>query len=111
VGRHSTVIIRGGEYAKAQAFKLETAKEDLGLRDMTVAYIEDPEAREGLKMTLTSRVRRSTKIGTNIRMVTRTMIRTMIRTIHMTVRKNGRDPTETGLDKLELGSFFVLDGH
>ena len=43
-----TLIVRGGEYAKSQALKLESAKDDLGLKNMTVTYILDPEVYEGL---------------------------------------------------------------
>ena len=42
-----TLIVHGGEYAKTQALKFESAKDDLGLENMTVTYyyIPDPEAR------------------------------------------------------------------
>ena len=43
-----TLIVRGGEYAKSQALKLESVKDDLGLKNMTVTYILDPEVYEGL---------------------------------------------------------------
>jgi hypothetical protein len=39
-----TLTVRGGEYAKVQALKLESAKDDIGLQGMTVTYIPDPEA-------------------------------------------------------------------
>jgi len=39
-----TLIVRGGRYARSQAFKLESAKDDLGLQNMTMTYIRDPEA-------------------------------------------------------------------
>ena len=42
-----TLIVRGGEHAKTQAIKFETAKHDLGLQNMTVTYILDPGVREG----------------------------------------------------------------
>jgi len=42
------LVVRGGEYAKSQALKLESVKDDLGLKNMTVTYIPDPEAYEGL---------------------------------------------------------------
>ena len=41
-----TLIVRGGEYAKSQALKLESVKDDIGLQNMTVTYILDPEAYE-----------------------------------------------------------------
>jgi hypothetical protein len=41
-----TLAVRGGEYAKIQALKLESAKDDIGLQGMTVTYIPDPEAYE-----------------------------------------------------------------
>jgi len=41
-----TLIVRGGEYAKSQALKLESVKDDIGLQSMTVTYILDPEAYE-----------------------------------------------------------------
>jgi len=43
-----TLIVRGGEYAKSQALKLESVKDDLGLKNMTVTYVADPEVYEGL---------------------------------------------------------------
>jgi len=43
-----TLIVRGGEYAKSQALKLESVKGNLGLQNMTVTYIRDPEAQEWL---------------------------------------------------------------
>ena len=42
-----TLIVRGGEYAKSQAFKFENVKGNLGMQDTTVTYILDPEAWEG----------------------------------------------------------------
>ena len=42
------LIVRGGEYARDQALKLESVKDGLGLGDMTVTYILDPEVNEGL---------------------------------------------------------------
>ena len=44
-----TLIVRGGEYAKSQALKFESAKDDLGLQNMTVTHIPDPEARESVQ--------------------------------------------------------------
>ena len=41
-----TLIVRGGEYAKSQALKLESVKDDIGRQNMTVTYILDPEAHE-----------------------------------------------------------------
>jgi hypothetical protein len=41
-----TLAVRGGEYAKIQALKLESAKDDIGLQGMTVTYAPDPEAYE-----------------------------------------------------------------
>ena len=44
-----TLVVRGGEYARRQALKLESVKGDLaGLQDTTVTYIQDPEVREEL---------------------------------------------------------------
>jgi hypothetical protein len=43
-----TLIVRGGEYAKFQAFKFESIKDSLGWHQTTVTYIPDPEVREGL---------------------------------------------------------------
>ena len=43
-----TLIVRGGEYAKSQAFKFGRFKDRLDPRQMTVTYIPDPEAHEGL---------------------------------------------------------------
>jgi len=43
-----TLIVRGGEYAKSQALKFESVKDYIGLENMTVTYILDPEAYEGL---------------------------------------------------------------
>ena len=43
-----TLIVRGGEYAKCQAFKFESIKGSLGLDQMTVTYIPDPTVHEGL---------------------------------------------------------------
>ena len=42
------LIVRGGEYAKWQALKLERARGDLGLQNMSVACLLDPEVNEGL---------------------------------------------------------------
>ena len=42
------LVVRGGEYAKSQAFRLESVKDDLGLKNMTVTYIPDPQAYGGL---------------------------------------------------------------
>ena len=39
-----TLIVRGGGYAKSQALKLESVKGDLGLQNMAVTYIQDPDA-------------------------------------------------------------------
>ena len=41
------LIVRGGEYAKWQALKLERARGDLGLQNMAVACFLDPELNEG----------------------------------------------------------------
>ena len=41
-----TLIVRGGEHAKIQALRLENAKDDIGLQNMTVTYIPDPRAYE-----------------------------------------------------------------
>jgi len=43
-----TLIVRGGKHAKRQVLKLESVKDDLGLKNMTVTYILDPEAHERL---------------------------------------------------------------
>ena len=42
------LIVHGGEYAESQALKLESAKDDLGLENMTMTYIPDPEVYEKL---------------------------------------------------------------
>jgi hypothetical protein len=60
-----TLIVRGGEYAKSQALKLESVKDDVGLEDMTVTYIPDPGAYEGCAPTLMPRVRAMTKGGSD----------------------------------------------
>ena len=44
-----TLIVRGGGYTKTQALKFESVKDDLGLQNMTVTYIPDPEARESVQ--------------------------------------------------------------
>jgi len=44
--RIQTLIVRGGVYAMSQASKLESAKDDLRLQNMTVTYIQDLEAQE-----------------------------------------------------------------
>ena len=44
-----TLIVRGGGYAKTQALKFESVKDDLGLQNMTITYIPDPEARESVQ--------------------------------------------------------------
>ena len=41
-----TLIVRSGEYAKSQMVKLESLKDDLGLKNMTVTYIYDPKVHE-----------------------------------------------------------------
>jgi hypothetical protein len=43
-----TLIVRGGEYAKSQAFKFGSFKDCLDPHQTTVTYIPDPEAHEGL---------------------------------------------------------------
>ena len=43
-----TLIVRSGEYARRQALKLERVKDGLGLQNMTVTYILDPEVDERL---------------------------------------------------------------
>ena len=43
-----TLIVRGGEYAKSQTLKFESVKDDLGLQNMTVTYIQDSEGHERL---------------------------------------------------------------
>jgi hypothetical protein len=40
------LVVRGGEYAKRQAFKFDCVKGALGLENMTVTYIPDPGSRE-----------------------------------------------------------------
>ena len=42
------LTVRGGEYARTQALKFESTRDDLGLQNMTVTYILDPEVHEGL---------------------------------------------------------------
>ena len=41
-----TLIVRGGGYAESQALMLENVKDDIGLQNMTVTYILDPDAYE-----------------------------------------------------------------
>ena len=41
-----TLIVRGGEYAKTQAPKSKNVKDDLGVQNMTMTHIPDPEACE-----------------------------------------------------------------
>ena len=41
-----TLVVRGGQHARTQAIKFETAKHDLGLQNMTVRYITDHGVRE-----------------------------------------------------------------
>jgi hypothetical protein len=45
-----TPIVRGGEYAKCQAFRFESVKGSLGLDQMTVTYIPDSTVHEGLAL-------------------------------------------------------------
>jgi len=40
------LMVRGGEYAKIEALRLESIKNDIGRPNMTVTYIPDPEAHE-----------------------------------------------------------------
>jgi hypothetical protein len=42
-----TLIVRGGEYARSQAHKFESVKDEIGLGNTTVTYIPDPGADEG----------------------------------------------------------------
>jgi hypothetical protein len=42
-----SLMVRGGEYAKSQAFKFESVKDSIGLHQMTVTCFLDPKAREG----------------------------------------------------------------
>lgn len=42
--RIGTLIVRGGEYVRDQALKLENVKDELGLGDMTMTYVPDPES-------------------------------------------------------------------
>ncbi|KAF9782906.1 hypothetical protein BJ322DRAFT_1110790 [Thelephora terrestris] len=44
--RIDTLVVRGGEYAKSQASKLDGAKGARGLEGMTVTYIPDPDTYE-----------------------------------------------------------------
>ena len=40
------LVVHGGEYAKSQAFKFDAIKDEVGLGNMTVTYIPDPDALE-----------------------------------------------------------------
>jgi len=42
------LVVHGREYARDQALKLESAKDGLGLANMTVMYILDPGVSENL---------------------------------------------------------------
>ena len=61
-----TLIVRGGEHAKIQVLRLENAKDDIGLQNMTVTYIPDPGAYERAAGTLISRVRVMMKVGERV---------------------------------------------